>query len=31
MQVVIRVGGSAQTLDRNQIKRILLTQRDPAN
>lgn len=31
MQVVIRVGGNPQTLDRNQVKRILLTQRDPVN
>jgi hypothetical protein len=31
MQVVIRIGGNAQTFDRNQIKRILLTERDPAN
>ena len=31
MQVVVRVGGTPQTLDRNQIKRILLTERDPVN
>ncbi len=31
MQVVVRIGGNAQTFDRNQIKRILLTERDPAN
>jgi hypothetical protein len=31
MQVVVRVGGNAQSFDRNQIKRILLTERDPAN
>jgi hypothetical protein len=31
MQIVVRVGGNAQTFDRNQVKRILLTQRDPAN
>jgi hypothetical protein len=31
MQVVVRIGGNAQTLDRNQVKRILLTERDPAN
>jgi hypothetical protein len=29
MEVQIRVGGTTQTYDRNQIKRILLTQRDP--
>lgn len=29
MDVVIRVGGSEQKLDRNQVKRILLTQRQP--
>ena len=28
-QVQIRIGGNLQTYDRNQIKRILLTQRDP--
>jgi len=28
-QVQIRIGGSTQTYDRNQIKRISLTQRDP--
>lgn len=28
-QVQIRIGGNPQTYDRNQIKRILLTQRDP--
>jgi hypothetical protein len=31
MQIVVRVGGNAQTLDRNQVKRILLTERDPPN
>lgn len=31
MQVTVRIGGSAQTYDRNQVKRILLTERDPAN
>ncbi len=31
MQVVVRIGGNAQTFDRNQVKRILLTERDPAN
>jgi len=31
MQVVVRIGGTSQTFDRNQIKRILLTERDPAN
>jgi hypothetical protein len=29
MQVQVRIGGNAQTFDRNQIKRILLTERDP--
>jgi hypothetical protein len=29
MQVQVRVGGSAQTFDRNQVKRILLTEREP--
>ena len=28
-QVEIRIGGNIQTFDRNQINRILLTQRDP--
>jgi hypothetical protein len=28
-QVQIRIGGNIQTYDRNQIKRVLLTQRDP--
>jgi len=31
MQVQVRIGGSTQTFDRNQVKRILLTERDPAN
>jgi len=31
MQVVIRIGGSTQTFDRNQVKRILLTERNPVN
>jgi len=31
MQVVVRIGGTSQTFDRNHIKRILLTERDPAN
>jgi hypothetical protein len=31
MQVLIRIGGNAQTFDRNQVKRILLTERDPVN
>jgi len=31
MQVVIRIGGSTQAFDRNQVKRILLTERNPVN
>lgn len=31
MQVLIRIGENAQTFDRNQVKRILLTERDPVN
>jgi len=31
IQVLIRNGGNAQTFDRNQVKRILLTERDPVN
>jgi hypothetical protein len=31
MQIVVRIGGNAQTFDRNQVKRILLTERDPVN
>jgi len=30
MQITVRVAGSMQTLDRNKVKRILLTERDPA-
>jgi hypothetical protein len=29
-EVVVRVGGSMQRLNRNQVKRILLVERDPA-
>jgi PEGA domain len=31
MQVVVRIGGNTQTFDRNQVKRVLLTERDPEN
>src|SRR5258707_5456044 len=31
MEVRVRVAGTIQSLDRNKIKRILLTERDPAN
>jgi hypothetical protein len=31
MHVEVRIGGNAQTFDRNQIKRILLTEREPAS
>jgi PEGA domain-containing protein len=31
MQVEIRIGGNTQTFDRNQVKRILLTERAPAS
>jgi len=31
MQVQVRIGGNAQTFDRNQVKRILLTEREPAS
>ena len=31
MQVQVRIGGNTQTFDRNQVKRILLTERNPAN
>jgi hypothetical protein len=31
MEVRVRVAGAIQTLDRNKVKRILLTERDPAN
>jgi hypothetical protein len=30
-QVQVRIGGSTQTYDRNQVKRILLTEREPAS
>jgi hypothetical protein len=30
MQITVRVGGNMQTLDRNKIKKIMLTERDPA-
>jgi hypothetical protein len=30
MQITVRVAGAMQTLDRNKVKRILLTERDPA-
>lgn len=30
MQITVRVAGSVQTLDRNKVKRILLTEREPA-
>ena len=30
MEITIRVGGVIQTLDRNKVKRILLTEREPA-
>ena len=29
MQIEVRIGGNAQSFDRNQVKRILLTQRTP--
>jgi len=29
MQVQVRIGGNTQTFDRNQVKRILLTEREP--
>lgn len=29
MQVQLRIGGNIQNFDRNQVKRILLTERDP--
>ncbi|HZR55637.1 MAG TPA: PEGA domain-containing protein [Terriglobales bacterium] len=29
MQVQVRIGGNTQSFDRNQVKRILLTERDP--
>ena len=31
MQVTVRIAGTAQTFDRNKVKRILLTEREPAN
>jgi PEGA domain len=31
MQITLRVGGTVQTLDRNKVKRILLTEREPAS
>jgi hypothetical protein len=31
MQVQVRIGGNTQSLDRNQVKRILLTERAPAS
>lgn len=31
MQIQVRIGGNTQIFDRNQVKRILLTERDPAN
>ena len=31
MQVQVRIGGNTQTFDRNQVKRILLTEREPAS
>lgn len=31
IEVLIRIGGNAETFDRNQVKRILLTERDPVN
>jgi hypothetical protein len=31
MQVQLRIGASTQTFDRNQLKRILLSERDPAS
>lgn len=30
-QVQVRIGGTTQTFDRNQVKRILLTEREPAS
>jgi hypothetical protein len=29
MQIQVRIGGNSQTFDRNQVKRILFTERDP--
>jgi hypothetical protein len=31
MQVQVRIGGNTQVFDRNQVKRILLTERDPVS
>jgi len=31
MEIRVRVAGTIQTLDRNKVKRILLTERDPVN
>jgi PEGA domain len=31
MEIRVRVGGAIQTLDRNKVKRILLSERDPAD
>ena len=31
MEVQVRIGGNTQNFDRNQVKRILLTQRTPAS
>jgi hypothetical protein len=31
MEIRVRVGGTIQSLDRNKVKRILLTERDPVN
>ncbi len=31
MEIRVRIAGNIQTLDRNKVKRILLTERDPAN
>jgi hypothetical protein len=31
MQVQVRIGGNTQAFDRNQVKRILLTERDPVS
>lgn len=31
MEITVRIAGTMQTLDRNKVKRILLTEREPAN
>jgi hypothetical protein len=31
MEIRVRVAGTIQSLDRNKVKRILFTERDPAN